>query len=139
MEWKMKISLILFTLLFSLSGYSWVVERENGDFYLKNLDGQKFAIESVGGVPEFIEVKKMSDNHEKLIYKAGEAGTAEVIEVQRAIVFNRSSNKTLGDFPYKYNDLSSQKSLDQPKWSLLEGKLTVTDQASGLSKEVILE
>ena len=146
MEWKKKmknIYLLIFTFLMLTSVASandWKVSEKNGEFILTSPAGDKYEVESVGGLPQFKSVEPLDDSFQKVIYTAGQAGTFEIIEEERAVIIRKSDKKKIADLPSAYYHISEPgKKISQPKWTISEGVLKFEDSSTALKKEIILK
>jgi hypothetical protein len=126
---KLLIGLLFIT---SLTSYGWEIVYEDDIFILKQKDIQ-IEVESSGGMPKFLREVKLSSDVSYFVYYSGTAGTSKPVSIDRAVIYNLKTRKTLGDFPYRYRSSSK---LEQPKWLYNgdEKTLKVVDSESSINK-----
>lgn len=130
------VMLFLFVLTsFSLQANEWYVKNHKNYFTLRHKkDKQHFyQIYSEGGQPTFKEVKNFGELYKLVVYDAGTAGTKTMVQIYRAVIFDKSSMTYLGDYPYKYK---SDQKIDQPTWTMNGNAIVIKDINSGLEKTV---
>ena len=134
--------LLLLFIIFSYSSFSWAnslwkVNFQDDKFYLINSSHKiKTEVVSVGGIPKVIGDKKLGEHFFLLIYNAGDSGTSTIVTQHRAVVFNKVTWKSLGDYPYAYK---SSMELEQPSWKVVGKQLTIKDNEEGLIKVIKIE
>ena len=132
--WKVILTSICVLFFFSVSAQAelfngWkIIESKEGDFSLKK-DTLTFALDKGNVVAKIEKVKKFK-NLSIIIYHQGTNGTSLILETYNAVVFDRDSNKFLGEFPYKHLPISKYEkgTLPKwPKWSYLKDRLRIVD------------
>ncbi|PIP95732.1 MAG: hypothetical protein COW00_00320 [Bdellovibrio sp. CG12_big_fil_rev_8_21_14_0_65_39_13] len=97
-----------------------------------------YELQVSGGKPEF---RKVIENFKKgvdlIIYYSGTAGTFQPVEVVRAIIIDRKTGESLGDFPYEYK-IDNGKGFPQPKWKSDDKKISIEDETFDIKKDIQL-
>ncbi len=118
-----------------------VIKGENG-YYIrkKDLKVKMMALQTIGGEPEIIkvEVLKEAPRFHKITYRAGSAGTTDLVTAFRAIIYDLQKNEFIADLPLKYES-ELKKNPTQPSWKFNDGILSVYDESSGFRKKINLK
>jgi len=113
------------------------VENQN-DVPVLIYKDKSYELQVSGGKPEF---RKVIENFKKgvdlVIYYSGTAGTFQPVEVIRAIIIDRKTGESLGDFPYEYK-IANGKDFPQPKWKSDDKKISIEDETFDIKKDVQL-
>ncbi len=129
----MKIIFSLFFILMITNTHAskWIIKKKKDIFILENKTGNFYQVRSSGGMPKYIEQKKLNKKFTIIIYYSGTAGTTTPIEIQRAVLFKGKAMSYVGDFPYKHIGVK-----EQPKWDIQKDQVTIIDNETGLNKTV---
>ncbi len=128
---KIIISFLFIVLLSSSYAANWSIKNKKNVFILENKTGDFYQVVSSGGIPKFLEVKKLNKKFTIVIYYSGTAGTSTPIDIHRAVLLKNKEQSYIGDFPYKYIGTSSQ-----PQWKVEAEQITIIDSSTGLNKTV---
>ena len=131
--------IFLFALSFSISAAEWEVKEKNGEFVLISPLGESYTIESVGGRPKFVKAVPFEKDFLQVIYRAGSAGTSQIIEVTNALIVTKKNHHYLGSaiFKYKAGPGTTYK-VEQPVWKIKGQVVEVTDPESPKKTIIIL-
>ncbi len=112
--------------LFQNQAFSWDIEKRNDDYFLVQKD-ESYLIKKEMGIPLFEKeiVIKENPKYRLLIYFSGSAGTHNMVEIWRALIYSPDQKKILGDFPWKYK--STKEGPLAPKWIFSENTIKVRD------------
>lgn len=130
---------VLMALFFVNAVYAnWTVVDHGNFFSLKKTghDKHRYQIYSSSGTPRFIGEKIINQYFKLVIYDSGTAGTKTLVQINRALVFDRKKNKYLGDYVYQHK---SNKKQTQPQWIFDNNKLTITNDSENLHKVIVIE
>lgn len=133
---KLTLGLLLIS---SLSTQAWQIVHEDDIFVLKK-NGIQIEVESSGGMPKYLREVKLTKQISYFVYYSGTAGTSHPINIDRAVIYDFSKKKTLGDFPYRYKSSKGAK-LDQPTW-VYNGEnktLKIVDSESSTNRLIYLK
>lgn len=129
---KIILSLILTLIASNSFAANWSIKKKKNIFILENKkSGNFYQVRSSGGVPKFLEVKKLNKKFTIVVYYSGTAGTSTPIDIQRAVLLKNKELNYMGDFPYKYIGVK-----EQPIWKVKSDQVIITDSATGLKKTV---
>lgn len=132
----MKSFLVLLLISISTSALSWEVIKKKDQYYLQD-NKKTFSIFSEGGEPTFEKVESFSKELERVIYKAGVAGTSELKVVHRALILRKKDQTVLGDFPVSYQSMDGKEKV-LVNWELKDDSLVITDPETETTKSVSL-
>lgn len=133
----MKSLSILFLLIFSLQAFAWEVTKKKDEYFLVSKDQKMYAIISEGGDPVFSKVETLSNGLERVIYKAGVAGTSELKAIYRGLLMSTKDKKVLGDFPVSYQSLDGKNKVEV-KWILNKDHILIEDPETETTQKVQL-
>ena len=133
----MKFLLTLFLIIISTNVLAWEVVKKKDQYFLVSSDKKTFAIVSEGGDPSFEKIEPFSPELDRVIYKAGVAGTSELKVIYRALLLRKKDHKGLGDFPVSYQSMDG-KSKVTVKWELKEDTVVIEDPETESTKIVPL-
>jgi hypothetical protein len=131
-----KLSLLLSLLFFTFNSFGelsdWKIEEQksNGEHFLV-IKNQRFNIDATPVKPAIKRVEKFGDRIEVVVIYANAYGTSKIVEQFNGIVFDKKTNKFLGEFPFEYKDMEGKVyPKTQPEWNLLNGKLVIKEKRS---------
>lgn len=133
----MKFLLILFLIVISTNLLAWEVVKKKDQYYLVSSDQKTFSIVSEGGDPSFEKIESFSADLNRVIYKAGVAGTSELKVIHRALLLRKKDNTVLGDFPVSYQSMDGKEKVTV-KWELKEDSVIIEDPETESTKVVPL-
>ena len=120
------------------AGVGWkVVPLKDNQFALENIEdkGLRHKIRSQGPPPLYMgqhNVKKQPVA--LLVYFAGSAGTGDVVDIYRTLLFNTKSKKFYGDFPFRVESSIPGRSWPDTVFTFRERNFTVEDASSGFKR-----
>ena len=124
-------TVILLVLLFStqiFAGQGWTISvDENKDLVNYQKGELKFSYQRSNSAPEVLEVKSIG-GLQVVIFLARTSGSFVMFEEWHGAIFDKD-NKLIGIYPHKYEVISEapKRKLNQPKWSVSDKKLTITE------------
>lgn len=133
----MKSLVLLFVFIFSTQVLAWEVTKKKDDYFLVDSDKKSFTIFSEGGDPVFEKVESLSNELDRVIYKAGVAGTSELKVIYRALLMTKKDKKVLGDFPVRYQSVDGKNKVEV-KWILNKDHILIEDPETETTKKVQL-
>ena len=130
-----RFNILIFIFLFSSVSFGdladWKLEANKDEEHFLVYKNQRFQIESTMVVPKVKRVEKFGERIEVVIIYANAYGTSRVVVQFNGIVFDKKTNKFLGEFPFEYKDMEGKVyPKTQPEWSLLNGKLVIKEKRS---------
>lgn len=110
------------------------VESYDDSFFLvdKKL---KIEIQSAGGEPQFIERKIINDKIDLLVYHSGTAGTSTPVEIIRAVILLKKTQKVIGDYTYTLRYPPNNNGI-QPIWDYSVPRKIIITTVNGFVKEI---
>jgi hypothetical protein len=139
----MKATIIFLIAVLSASSFSEAkVQVKAEQFKVKILNGnQRYIIKRdkeliamqvpvVKGAGEIINVlhKKQFPNVHFVVYRAGQSGTSQIVEIYRAAVWSPEKNEFIGDIPFKKVTPKDKKIISDIKWTFEKGDLVVKEE-----------
>lgn len=134
----MKLSIFFLLLTLSFNVFSWEVVSKKDDFFLVSADKKSFTIISEGGEPSFLRVESLSPEFQRVVYRAGVAGTSELTEIHRALLMRKKDSKVLGDFAVSYEPLTNKKKKMEVRWILSKEMIVIEDPFTETSQKIDL-
>lgn len=138
MKMKWIVIKILFLSLFGQTpvlAADWSFVKVGEEYFLQSPDGLNHQVTTETGIPKITKLEDITQQTIKIEYLAGEAGTSQNIQIYRAALFNKKTNKLIGDYPSRYQGVES---LIQPQWTLEKDQLSIKDENEGLDIKVNL-
>ena len=137
----MKSFILPFLILFSVQAASreWKSIIFNDKYFLENTKNPEIRIKvsTIGGGVKFESVEKTKNKDiVLLIYNSGSAGTSEIINQRRAVIFHKKTKKKLGDFAWKLKSDNPKSKPLQPKWTFKKSQIIVDDPNTGIVKTI---
>ncbi len=136
---------ILIYFLFSLSIFAseWNIGVNDINYFLTSSGGKyNFIIHPGSSDPQFIIEESIKDGSmlKRVVYLSAEKGTSEIIKEYRAVIYDASSGKYLGDFPYKNEELKNKKWVPQkwPYWKIEGNVLLIEDPYQKVKESIKL-
>lgn len=133
----MKTFIVLLSFVICTCAFSWEVVKKKDEYFLVDKDKKSYAIISEGGDPSFVKTESFAPGLERIVYKAGVAGTSELKVIHRALLMKKDDKKVLGDFPVSYQNMDGQQKTDV-KWSIQKDQVLIQDPETELTQKVQL-
>jgi len=122
----MKALLILFFSL-PLLGFTadYSIEKVADKFFIGQ-GQQKWELKSQAQEPKVIDVKKINDQFDLVIYKSEEAGTKYIIQMDKAVIIDSKNKKLITKEPldYQYTNLQTKEVEAKASYQITEKKMT---------------
>lgn len=140
---KKLVFIVLF--LFGVSSFAdvkdWKIVGKDGDFWLQHTvySSVKNPITKRTGKSSVLETKNVGEHHEIIIYYSGMAGTFKLVDIYYAQMYNKKTQKFLGDYPWEYKSHDDPNGkLPQPKWEIGKDSISISDEQTALRTVVKL-
>ena len=114
-----------------------IVSTKNNQFAIENVKNKtiRHPIEGQNTTPRYMGLHRVKkQNIALLIYFSGSAGTGEVVDIYRTVIFNTKSKKFYGDFPFRVTSSLPGKSWPDTVFTFKDQSFTVVDANTNLKK-----
>ena len=109
---------------------NWRTERtEIGHLLVQEEIGIEYPMEALNYSGRIYVLEERNyQNCDLIIYMGGAAGTQAVTEAKYAAVFDLKREQVRGIYPFGYRDITYNRIVIQPEWSLENGVITIDDR-----------
>ena len=116
-----------------------IVSVGKGPFIIQNTKNKKLRhkIRSQGPNPRYLGLHRVKKQDiSLLVYFSGSAGTGEVVDIYRTVIFNTKSKKFYGDFPFRVESSIPGKSRPDTVFTFKKNHFTVVDANTHFKKTI---